>query len=213
MEIQSQETKELMKALMQARKEFKPILKDTEAYKYKYANFNSYLEACEEALDKNGLILVQQIVMHEKECLMVTTLHHESGQWIRTFSPIINSKGDCQGFGSSQTYMRRYSMECILGCVAEKDDDGAKACEPPKKSIDPSEPTQEQINKFCLDNKIYTNDPSSENQKLMKYISFLSQSEVMKQKLPNIKDRMDHILKSAVIRQKVFFEQFEKWSK
>ena len=59
--------------------------------------------------------------------LLSTLLHVESGQWIKSYLPLLNPKEDCQGFGAAITYMRRYSINSMLGLTAE-DDDGESAC-------------------------------------------------------------------------------------
>ena len=59
--------------------------------------------------------------------VLVATLHHpESGQWLKTYLPLHNPKGDSQGVGASLTYMRRYAINSMFSLNAE-DDDGETA--------------------------------------------------------------------------------------
>jgi hypothetical protein len=64
---------------------------------------------------------------------------HESGEWIATgqvVAPV--SKHDAQGFGSAQTYARRYSLQMAFGVPAEDDDGNAAAQSAPAKERAPS---------------------------------------------------------------------------
>lgn len=129
----------VIKSLMNARKEMDTVKKDSTNpfHKSKYASLGSYIDACEEALTKNGLILIPCVNMVEGDnlnaILVCTLMHADSGQWIQSYIPLLNIKGDCQGLGSAITYMRRYSLASMLNLCPE-DDDGNKACKPPEKN-------------------------------------------------------------------------------
>jgi hypothetical protein len=134
----SEATDQVLKALMSAKREMGDIKKSSlnPFHKSKYAALPAFIEATDEALDRHGLILYQSL----DEAFLVTTLAHpESGQWLRSYAPLLNAKGDSQGLGSAITYMRRYSMGALLGLCAEEDDDGNKSCAPvaPKKAATP----------------------------------------------------------------------------
>jgi hypothetical protein len=58
--------------------------------------------------------------------VVVTTLLHASGQWIRSHLPMIPRDASPQGMGSALTYGRRYGFAAIVG-VAQVDDDGNQA--------------------------------------------------------------------------------------
>lgn len=97
-------------------------------HKSKYATLGAHLELSESILAKHGLLMVQAPNMLNDQHVLVATLHHpESGQWLKSYLPLPNPKGDSQGLGSSITYMRRYSISSMLGLNAE-DDDGETAC-------------------------------------------------------------------------------------
>jgi hypothetical protein len=121
----------VMKQLMIAKKEMGSAVKKDSTnpfHKSTYASLAAHLELCENALDKHGLIMLQTINgSHERAILIATICHIESGQWIRSYLPLLNPKADCQGLGASITYMRRYSINTMLGLTAE-DDDGESAC-------------------------------------------------------------------------------------
>ncbi|MFI0477765.1 MAG: ERF family protein [Candidatus Rhabdochlamydia sp.] len=115
--------------LMKAKQEIGTVKKDSKNpfHKSNYASLNAYIDASEAHLLENGLILVQAGNGSFTQPLIVATLiHPESGQWIKSYLPILNPKLDSQGLGASVTYMRRYSIATLLGLVSE-DDDGETA--------------------------------------------------------------------------------------
>lgn len=115
--------------LMKAKQEIGTVKKDSKNpfHKSNYASLNAYIDASEEHLIENGLILIQAGNGSFSEPIIVATLiHPESGQWLKSYLPILNPKLDSQGLGASVTYMRRYSIATLLGLVSE-DDDGETA--------------------------------------------------------------------------------------
>lgn len=119
----------VLSKLMKAKQEIGTVKKDSKNpfHKSNYASLNAYIDASEEHLLKNGLILIQAGNGSFTEPLIVATLiHPESGQWLKSYLPILNPKLDSQGLGASVTYMRRYSIATLLGLVSE-DDDGETA--------------------------------------------------------------------------------------
>src|SRR4051812_9730470 len=80
---------ELAKALVKARKDFKPIRRTHEVrvrtraggeYTFRYAPFESLVEATDDALTDNGIYASQTI--HDGR--VVTALIHESGQMLQS---------------------------------------------------------------------------------------------------------------------------------
>lgn len=119
----------VLSKLMKAKQEIGTVKKDSKNpfHKSNYASLNAYIDASEQHLIENGLILVQAGNGSFSEPLIVATLiHPESGQWLKSYLPILNPKLDSQGLGASVTYMRRYSIATLLGLVSE-DDDGETA--------------------------------------------------------------------------------------
>lgn len=120
----------VMKNLMLAKREMGSSVKKDAAnpfHKSRYASLAAHLDLCEATLDKYGLIMLQTVNgSHEKPLLIATICHAESGQWLKSYLPLPNPKGDSQGLGASLTYMRRYSINSMLGLTAE-DDDGETA--------------------------------------------------------------------------------------
>lgn len=123
---QSEQINELATALSKAQGEIMPAIKDSKNpfFKSNYADLSSVWNACRSALTKNGLAVVQMTDRKDGELILITTLTHASGQWMRSFSPLLNEKNNAQGLGSAITYMRRYALCAIVGVTCDDDDDG-----------------------------------------------------------------------------------------
>jgi len=137
----SEQINELAKALSVAQGQIKGALKDSNNpfFKSKYADLSSVWEACREQLSKNGLSVIQTTCdAPDKGVSVVTTLAHESGQWIRGHLTLEPKDKTPQGYGSAITYARRYALAAIVG-VAPEDDDGNAASreQAPVVKIDP----------------------------------------------------------------------------
>ena len=100
-------------------------------YKSKYADLASVWDACRKPLTDNKLAVVQTLGGTSENVEIITTLIHESGEWIRGAIMLKPVKADPQGVGSAITYGRRYGLTSILGIIQE-DDDGNAASNPPK---------------------------------------------------------------------------------
>lgn len=126
---QSEQINELATALAKAQSEIQPALKDSinPFFKSKYADLSSVWNACKGALTKNGLAIVQTMDQREGHLVLLTTLAHASGQWIRSTIPVVSAKQDAQSIGSAITYMRRYSLAAMVGVTTDEDDDGNAA--------------------------------------------------------------------------------------
>lgn len=90
-----------------------------------YATLDDIIESLREPLTSNALSFVQAL----DGAALVTTLMHESGQWISSTVTIPTMDGhrginSVQAFGSALTYMRRYALSALLGVSTEADDDG-----------------------------------------------------------------------------------------
>lgn len=119
-------------ALAKAQKAIKPAVKDgkltTKSYTVHYAGLPSVWDAIRGPLTDNGLSIVQLPADAQPGwCTLVTTLLHESGEYISsTFSLRVGGDGP-QAYGSALTYMRRYALAAMVGVVADDDDDGQQA--------------------------------------------------------------------------------------
>lgn len=126
---QSAELGELAKALSKAQGQITGALKDSSNpfFKSKYADLASCWEACRKQLTDNELSVIQTTTtLGTEEALLVTTLLHSSGQWIRGVLPIKAKDDGPQAQGSGITYARRYALAAIVG-LAQIDDDAEAA--------------------------------------------------------------------------------------
>ena len=126
--------KEIATAFVKAQKAFGPALKTSTNphFKSRYADLSACVEAVIDALNANGIALVQ--VLHECNdgVIVSTTFIHESGEIIDTGKlHVPAAKHDPQGYGSALTYARRYSLMAACG-IAPEDDDGNAGSKPPK---------------------------------------------------------------------------------
>lgn len=134
----SEQINELAKALSAAQTEITGATKDSTNphFKSKYADLAAIWDAVRGPLTKNKLAVTQCVeIQHEDRTLqfekvdiLVTTLMHESGQWIESVYPVRPVKNDPQGFMSALTYARRGALAAITGCPSI-DDDGNAASE------------------------------------------------------------------------------------
>lgn len=127
---QSEQINEIMAAMAKAQGEFAHAIKDSENpyFKSKYANLAAVWQACRGPLSKNGLAVVQTLDFSGEGQVLVTTLGHSSGQWIKSFLALpISTKP--QEVGSCLTYYRRYMLAAMVG-VYQDDDDGEGATRP-----------------------------------------------------------------------------------
>ena len=133
---QSEKIDLLAKALnkVQANELFALTDKQNPFFKSKYADLSSVWSVARKPLVDNGLSVVQTFASCGPDCVnIVTTLLHESGQWIRGCLTIPMLKQDPQAAGSAITYGRRYSLSALLG-ICPDDDDGEKAMKTSRSS-------------------------------------------------------------------------------
>jgi hypothetical protein len=107
-------------------------------YKSKYADLPSVIAAIKPALLRHGLAFWQLCEPSEDGVTVETILVHMSGEERslgKLFVPA--NKRDAQGFGSAQTYARRFSLQTAFGVPAE-DDDGNAASTGLKQQLEAS---------------------------------------------------------------------------
>lgn len=123
-------TTNLYAAMAKASAQIEGAMKDkvNPAFRSKYADLSSVVDAIKPALAKHGLFFAQ--ITHEQSggVCVETVVCHESGESMsfgRLFVPA--TKQDAQGYGSALTYARRYSLMTAFGVPAEDDDGNAAA--------------------------------------------------------------------------------------
>ena len=122
---------EIAAALVLAQGELGAAIKDSAnpAYRSKYADLSSCIEATQKALNKHGIALMQAPQLDGQMVTITTRLQHKSGQWYEsdlTLPAVQRDRFDAQSVGSAITYGRRYSLQAILN-LATADDDGNAA--------------------------------------------------------------------------------------
>ena len=121
--------KNIASALVKAQKAFGPAPKTSTNphFRSKYADLSACVEAVIDALNDNGIALVQKCYESERGVTVETVFVHESGETLEAGRLTVPAtKQDAQGFGSSLTYGRRYSLMAACG-IAPEDDDGEAA--------------------------------------------------------------------------------------
>lgn len=137
---------DLIAALAKAQAEFTVALKDSANpyYNSRYADLATIIAATRPALSKHGIAVTHACGTDlERQVAIVTTTIHLGEQWIASTAeaPAVGKakdggvRFDAQTIGAAWTYMRRYSLQGLLG-LASEDDDGnvlvtEKATTPP----------------------------------------------------------------------------------
>ena len=130
----------LATALVKAQKEFEPARKDATNphFRSKYANLSACVDAVKDALNENGISVIQALQERDNGVIVETIFLHESGEQFsagRLHFPA--SKQDAQGYMSALTYARRGALLSACG-IAPEDDDGNAAVKamPSAKPVD-----------------------------------------------------------------------------
>ena len=149
-------------ALIQAKANFKPILKTktNPHFKSKYAGLDVILEAITEALGEVGVLLIQPTVVREDKTILRTILiHAESGEQIES-ELAIPAQSDPQKLGAAMTYYRRFSLCSLLAIAPDEDDDGstAKAQIQTKVAEAPISPREAELRALMSDLKLSNAD-------------------------------------------------------
>ncbi len=154
--------KGIYQALASAQAHMGKAIKDANnpAFRSKYADLASVMDACLPALNANGVAVYQPTIDDETGRFVETILAHESGETIKCRVPLIVQKNDMQGYGSAVTYARRYGLMCMAGIAPEDDDGNAAAKAAPhetqrqtnaapkgaeRQAREPKVPTPEQV--------------------------------------------------------------------
>jgi hypothetical protein len=130
--------KQIATALVKAQKEFGPALKTSTNphFRSKYADLAACVEAVIDALNNNGIYLMQMTHETPDGAMAETVFLHESGEMLsagKLFFPA--SKHDAQGYASSLSYVRRYSLMAACGIAPEDDDGNAAVKTPPRGGV------------------------------------------------------------------------------
>jgi len=123
------ENQKISAAFVAAQKGFSPAIKDATNphFRSKYADLAACVNAVIDALNENGIALVQRTHESDSGVTVSTMFVHESGETMDTGKlHVPAAKQDPQGYGAALTYARRYSLMSACG-IAPEDDDGNAA--------------------------------------------------------------------------------------
>jgi len=121
--------KNIAAAFVKAQRAFGPALKTSTNphFRSKYADLSNCIEAVIDALNANGIGLMQRTYESKDGVMVETVFVHESGEVMECgMLHVPAAKQDPQGYGSALTYARRYSLLAATG-LAPEDDDGNSA--------------------------------------------------------------------------------------
>lgn len=108
------------------------------AFKSKYADLGSVIDAIKPVLATHHLAFTQHTTPSEDGVLVETFVRHCGGEKESLGSLYVPAnKRDAQGFGSALTYARRYSLMTAFGVPAEDDDGNAAARAPHEARVVP----------------------------------------------------------------------------
>lgn len=152
--------KNIATALVKAQKAFGPALKSSTNphFKSRYADLSACIEAVVDALNNNGIFLLQKNYDCKDGIMVETVFVHESGEMLEcgiVHFPAV--KHDPQGYASALTYGRRYSLMAACG-IAPEDDDGNQA----------SRKTEIKVNEYQLADLMAAMDECSTVEELQK---------------------------------------------
>lgn len=139
--------KNLATALVKAQKAFSPALKNSTNphFKSRYADLATCVEAVMDALNDNGIALIQKCYECSGGIMVETVFMHESGEIYEAgILQFPASKQDPQGYMSALTYARRGSLMAACG-IAPEDDDGNAASRKPSPVITPNQGGREAV--------------------------------------------------------------------
>ncbi|MDB1104773.1 ERF family protein [Lentilactobacillus parabuchneri] len=139
----SESIKNIAVALSDFRKKMKQPAKDKKNpfFKSNYVALEGVQKSIDEALP-DGLTYTQEVVSTDNGVSVSTIILHKSGEYMQ-FDPLAipAQKQDPQGYGSAETYARRYSLSAAFGISSDIDDDGNQASQPAQQRQH-SRPTQ-----------------------------------------------------------------------
>jgi hypothetical protein len=201
MENQSDNIAELISALSKAQGDITYAIKckKNPFFKSSYADLPAIWEACKKPLSANGLAVIQTIEGTHDLMFLITMLAHSSGQWIKSKVPLIITKKDIQGMGSSITYARRYSLMAMVGiCQEDEDDDGNVAVGNKVEISQEKEVIQSEVDKYV----------NSWGDKKDHFFAFMT--AIMKQNKWNHSQVLDSLQKDPVFTKNTFENWLEK---
>lgn len=171
----------LATAMVKAQKEFEPAKKDATNphFRSKYANLSACVDAVKDALNNNGISLIQATHESDNGVTVETIFLHESGEQFsagKLHFPA--SKQDAQGYMSALTYARRGALLSACG-IAPEDDDGNAAVK--------AMPSAKPVDKPIVKAKVEEKKPELKIDEGMPILQFAEQVIEMSQTMSELK--------------------------
>lgn len=136
----------LAKALVEFQSKLTSIPKNREAgvgkFSFTYSDLSDILNTVRPILAACKLSIVQHVKQEGSMLQLETTLLHESGESLTMAFPfVVNNFIDMQKYGAAISYMRRYSLLCVL-CLNSEDEmeqipEGEKPIKVDEPKVDP----------------------------------------------------------------------------
>jgi hypothetical protein len=123
-EISSDTIGLITEALSKAQGSIENALKDSANpfFKSKYADLSSVMAVTKTPLSENKLSFSSSVVQIDKVNFLICTLSHVSGEWFRSYMPLIISKNDMQALGAAISYGRRFCLSALCHVGVEEND-------------------------------------------------------------------------------------------
>ncbi len=132
--LQSHSINELIKAKAAADKALRNVRKSSANpfFNSDYADLDALTKTIRPQYGERGLAFVQAPWLLDGRHVLITTLAHESGQWIRSVMPIDamqdkNGVVTPQATGSAITYAKRYALAAMANLAQTGEDDDGEA--------------------------------------------------------------------------------------
>lgn len=121
--LQSESINELAMALSKAQGEYGIVTLNRENpyFKSRYADLDAILRAVRPAFANHGLSFYQYTSLQDGAGVLHSRILHSSGQWIESQVKINPPKNDIQSYGSTMSYMKRYSAMSLVGITTSED--------------------------------------------------------------------------------------------
>ena len=150
--------KNLLKALSKFQNEVPTIHEGTKGFNYTYSDLNTIFKVIKPLLNKHGLGFTQPL---DGDKVKTIVYHVETGESIESSINIptgvsLKGQNDFQTLGSGITYLRRYSLSCVLGLITDKDADAHGEQVTPEKK-EKKVLTEKQFDVLCSDKAVLAN--------------------------------------------------------
>lgn len=169
----SEQINELASALAKAQGELESAGKSSRGHGYNYSDLATVISTAKPVLSKHGLSITQLVNESDVDKVSVTTiLLHASGQFIASTGtikiPEMRGVNDTQKAGAALSYLRRYSLQSILGMASEDNDASS--------GVVTTTPSRDIVNKPALD-KIVVETVSNTTKEIVKKPSSFSKAK------------------------------------